>query len=60
WILNAKRNINSYFGDGAVTPDDIIVQSWNKAPEINFSLTDENALPTLVPFISTYLKTKVN
>lgn len=60
WILNAKRNINSYFCDGAVTPDDIIVQSWNKAPETNFSLTDENALSTLVPFISTYLKTKVN
>lgn len=59
WMSHARVNVASYFDSGAVIPQDIIVQSWNLSPKINFSTTDKDAMSTLVPFISKYITERI-
>ncbi|EOD4791690.1 hypothetical protein [Klebsiella michiganensis] len=48
WVSNARNNIISFLGSGFKEPNDVIIQSWNKSPQITVDDRNKFSMSSLI------------
>lgn len=52
WMQNARRNIKAFYKNQKQIPEQIIYQSWNKSPYMNFYISSPESLGSLPEYAS--------